>query len=240
MTEKFDEFVEELERDIRQEKFLKIWNAHGKKIIYGSVAVLAAIALFMLWQNYETGKRLRLSQKYTGAQELIVNGKVDQAIGVLQELSTQGSIYQTLSRFLLAALLKEPGTKQDVPQSLKLYESLAEDKNLKPLYRDFALLMVISLRTTQQQESPEALLEKLKPLLAAENPWRLQAMELQGSLLSQKGDTLQAAEVFAEIARDSRVPQGMLMRSQVMAQMLLQDAPVSVEKEPSSKELSKQ
>jgi hypothetical protein len=238
MAEKFDEFVEELERDIRQEKFLKIWNTHGKKIIYGGVAVLSVIALFMLWQNYETGKRLRLSQRYTGAQELIVKGKIEQAVEVLRELSTQRSTYQKLSTFLLAALLKEPGAKQDITGSLKLYESLAEDKHLEPVYRDFALLMAISLRVTQQ-ESPDALLEKLKPLLATENPWRLQAMELQGVLFSQKGEILQAAEVFAAIARDSHVSQALLTRAQVMAQVLLQDAPASIETESSSKELPK-
>lgn len=240
MTEKFDEFVEELEHDIRQEKFLKIWKAHGKKIIYGVAVALAVIALFMLWQNYETGRRLRLSQKYTGAQEFIINGKTDQAIEVLRELTTQGSVYQTLSKFLLAALLKESGTKQDIAGSLKLYESLATDKSLKPLYRDFALLMVISLQMTQQEVSADVLLEKLKPLLVTENPWHLQAMELQGTLLAQKGENIKAVEVFASIARDSRASLDLLTRTQVVTQLLLQDAPVPAEKEPSSKELPKQ
>jgi hypothetical protein len=238
MAEKFDEFVEELERDIRQERFLKIWNNHGKKIVYGVVVLLVAIASYMLWQNYEAGKRLRLSQKFTGAQELIINGKMDQAIDVLRELIANRGIYNIQSQFLLAALLREPGAKQDIPGSLQLYEVLAVDRQLKVLQRDFALLMAISLRMTQQ-ESPEALLERLKPLLVAENPWHLQAMELQGVLLSQKDEPLQAAEVFAAIARDSHVSQGLLTRAQVMAQVLLQDAPSSVEKEPSSKELSK-
>ncbi|MEI8295195.1 MAG: tetratricopeptide repeat protein [Alphaproteobacteria bacterium] len=243
MAEQFDEFVQELERDIRQEKFLKIWNMHGKKIIYGVAVLLIAIASYIIWQNYDSGRRTRLSQKFTGAQELVINGKTDQAIDVLRELTTSGSTYQSLSKFLLAALLREPGAKQDLPGALQLYEALSTDAQLTPSQRDFARLMAVSLRMANQ-ESPDELLEKLKPLLAEKNPWHLQAMELQGVLLSQKGENMQDAEVFAKITRDSHVSQALLTRSQVMAQVLLQDAPASAEKpqqdKPLAKELAKQ
>ena len=41
MADKFDEFLEEVEQDIRQERFQKIWNKHGKTIIAIVVAILA-------------------------------------------------------------------------------------------------------------------------------------------------------------------------------------------------------
>ena len=49
MAEKFDEFLEEVEKDIRQEKFLKLWKQYGKQVIGVFSAIIVIIIGYNLW-----------------------------------------------------------------------------------------------------------------------------------------------------------------------------------------------
>lgn len=223
MATEFDKFLEEVEQDIRQEKFLKLWQAHKQKIINGTVGVALLIGMYAVWQRYEYHQQGQSSQKFIHAQELIINNKKDIAMDMLADLAKQGyGNYKIQSKLLHAALLSEEGPKQDVEKALQIYEELVNNTKLKPIFRDFALLMTISLRTTRQAVSFEKLLEQLSPLLGEKSPWRPQAMELQAIILFEMGQKDKAAEIFSSIARQADVPEGLMKRAQMMTQVLLQ------------------
>lgn len=228
MAEEFDKFLEEVEQDIRQEKYLKLWKDHGKKVIYFLSGVVGLIALYALWQHYEAYQQGQSSQKFMHAQDLIGAHKNEAAIDMLNELSVNGyGSYKARGQLLLAALLREEGPKQDVARSLKIYDTLAQDTKIRSIFRDFSLLMAVSLRIAQPEAVPEKLLEQLAPLLEEKNPWRYQAMELQATLLSLSGDKVKAAEIFSTLARQADVPKDLMARAQIMTQAMIQEEKAS-------------
>ena len=61
MADQFDEFVQEVENDIRQEKLRDLWDKYGKiasSVIGGVLTIGVGITL---WQNHQTDVSLKLS-----------------------------------------------------------------------------------------------------------------------------------------------------------------------------------
>ncbi len=222
MADKFDEFLEEVESDIRQEKLEKLWKEYGKIIITAVVGALSLSGGYMVWKNHQDQQNKVLSEKFVGAQDLMAEGKMEEAIGVMKSL-TSGSHkrYAVLARFSEAALK----LKQNPEESQDLYHRLAHDRSVDQDLRDLALIFYLNLRMgrlTPGNEPPEIeeCLKSLDPLTDEKNPWYCLALELKGILTFKKNDFATSSEVFLKLAQDPKTPEGMRTRAQLMTQTL--------------------
>ncbi|MBY0281787.1 MAG: tetratricopeptide repeat protein [Alphaproteobacteria bacterium] len=227
MADKFDEFLEEVEQDIRHERIEKLWKQYGKTIIIAVVGVLALTGGFMAWKNHQHKEYLVLSEQFVGAQNLLAQGKTTEAIGVMQALS-KGSHhgYAILARFLEAALLSKEGSGQDVKGAQAIYDAIEKDRNAEQHFRDLATFFRVNLEIDRLSNTPDAaviknLIDALEPLTKPDNPWHSLAKELKGLLLYKQNKTAEASEIFISLIQDAKSPTELRMRAQLMSQVLV-------------------
>ena len=227
MADKFDEFLEEVEQDIRHERLEKLWKEYGKTLMIAVVGVLVLTIGFMAWKNHQHKQYLILSEQFVGAQNLIAQGKIPEAIGVMQSLS-KGSHhgYAVLARFLEAGLLSKEGAQQDIKHAQEIYTSIAQDKNADKHLQDLATFFTVKLEIDRLPSVPDEavvkkLLETLDPLTQSDNPWHSIAKELKGLLLYKQNKIPEASEIFISLIQDAKSPSELRMRAQLMSQILV-------------------
>jgi hypothetical protein len=224
MADQFDEFMEEVQTDIRHEQFMTLWKKYGKLAMVGVGAVVACVALWSMWSSYQLKQQLLVSQQYVMAQDLIANGKPEEALRQMALVSdTNHKVYALLAQFSKAALLTEGPTK-DLAKAQEIYESIAKG-SADPMYKDLALLQLVRVRMDALPESAtqaqyEELLKVLENLTMNESSWRHFAMELKAVLLYKLNKITEATHVFVDLAQDTKTPESMRMRVRLMAQNL--------------------
>lgn len=221
MAEKFDEFLEEVEKDIRQEKLLNLWKKYGKQVTAGLVGIIIIVAGYNLWSQYEHNKQVQMAEKLITAHELMAQGELVKAQAILTDLSQQSrSIYQSLALFQKAALLFQEGSPEKSREAINIYNQLGANNKMDPLWRDLAAFLSVMISIDMQGQKVDDLLAKLEPLTQDDNPWRYFAKEMKGLLLYRKGDKSQSTEIFARLVQDNQTPQGISLRSRLMVQIL--------------------
>ena len=221
MVEKFDEFLEEVEKDIRQEKLLNLWKQYGKLVSGAIIGIIVFIVGYNLWSRYEQNKRVQMAEKLIAAQEYIAQGESGKAQEILNRLSADShKTYQPLTLFQKAGLLLQEGPKSKPAEAIEIYNQLSANSKIDPLWRDLANLLAVMASIDQPDMKVEELLGRLNALTSDQNPWRYFAKEMKGILLYRKGEKGQAAELFARLVQDNQTPSGISMRSRLMVQIV--------------------
>lgn len=218
--EKFDEFLDEVVQDIRQEKFKQLWNKYGKQVSSAVTVILVVVAGYSLWSNYQTRELERQSDYYIKAQSYLEQGETSKALALLEELGAGRTVYAAFAKFSKAAVLSEAGKTQDLDAALSLYQEIGDDSRLDRIWRDTAILRLVSLAFERDKNQAGVLLEKLEPLCDAGRPLQALAMEQKGLLLYLSGKKDEAAEVFVQIVQLASAPEGLKLRAQIMAQQI--------------------
>lgn len=222
MAEKFDELLDEVQSDIRQERLKELWVKYGQKISAVFVAAMAIGAGYTFWQNYQTSKRHESSAIFIKAQELLSQGEIDKAVSVLQDLKQGNGIeYPVLAQFLAAAALLQDSSPENMKKALAEYKELGVNTKIDISWRELAQVLALSLEMDIEGEVKyDDMLTRLEPLTVKGASWYHLAMELKGAILHQKGEMTKAAEIFADLASDKDAPEGVRTRAQLMAQVL--------------------
>jgi hypothetical protein len=222
MTEKFDEFLGEVENDIRKEKLLQLWKQYGKQATSVVVGIIIFIAGYNFWSHYEQNKRTQMAEKLIAAQDFIGQGETEKAQTILSSLALEShSTYQSLAFFQKAGLLLQLGQKSE--EALKIYQQLSTNAKIDPLWRSLATLLGVMVSIDQPNAKVDDLLVQLDALTTDQNPWRYLANEIKGVLLHRKGDHAQAAALFAKLVQDNQTPSGISMRARLMVQIVSAD-----------------
>ena len=204
-----DHLFEEIEEDLRAERYTKLWQRYGKFVIAGFVFLIIGVAGFKGWQSYDQKARAEQSDQFAAASKFITEKKSAEAQKILAALAKDGRHgYRFLARLRQASLLTDSGDKKGAQ---KVYNSIAADSGLKQLYRDLATLL--SVFVMLDKGDPIALNTQLKPLLATENPWRFSAKEASALLSLRAGKQKQAYDLLIALSNDATTPQGIRARA---------------------------
>ncbi|NKB21868.1 MAG: tetratricopeptide repeat protein [Alphaproteobacteria bacterium] len=206
----------EIDEELRQERFEKLWQRYGKIVIGAAVAVVLAVAGFKAFEHFQTKQRDTYSAQYAAASKLLAEGKKTEAAALFAGLGKDGNTgYAVLSRFQQAAIRADTG---DIPGAIKLYDAIASDNDVDKSLQEAAVIFSVSRQIDSGSADRTALDSKLTPLRDKENPWRHSANELSGLLALQAGDSAVARSRFTSISDDLKAPQRMRTRaSQILA-----------------------
>ncbi len=201
-----DGFLREIEEELRQEHYAKLWKRYGVHIITAAVMLVAVVGGYQAWTRYDTNTRNELGERFAKAQTLILENKKDEAQAALSAMAADSnSGYAMLARFRNAALqaLRGGGAAG--------YNKLVADPNIDVIYRDLAVLLAVTHEagTTDSRK----LMARLEPLKADGNPWRHSARELYAILAVGAGDADKAREVLKSLSEDATAPQGLRTRA---------------------------
>jgi hypothetical protein len=211
-----DSLFREINEELRQEQFSKLWSKYGNYIIAVAVAAVVGVAGHQYWQSRDLAKRAEESAQFTTALRATMENRSAEATQTLTKLAETGSDgYALISKLDLAAIKSRDGDKAGAAAA---YLAIANDKETAPELRDLALLL--SVLQEIDDGDPKALTDRLAPLVASANPWRFNAKEFTAYLAQRMGENQRAGQLFRELADDATAPQGIRARSAEMSAVL--------------------
>ena len=211
-----DSLLREIDEELRQEHYAKLWKKYGTYIIAFAVILVASVAGYQGWRTWDVKSRMGQSDRFQAALELKQSGDAEAARNAFAELADDaGAGYATLARLQQAATLGDNGDRQG---AIAIYDEIAGDSSLDDRYRDLATILVALLEANEAD--PAQLTERLAPLTADGNPWRFSALEITGMLAYRANDADKAREIFEKLANDAAAPQGIRGRAAEMLAIL--------------------
>ena len=202
------DIFEEVDDDLKEENLKKLWDRYGKYAAALVVLIIVGAAAGVGWRDYVENRQIGYGDEFSRAIELAQAGDNAEAASTLSRLAEDANPgYAMLARFREAATRR---ANNENSAALDLYETLAEDDSIEPLYRDLAVLLGVIMQA--ETGDPAALSDMLAPL-AEGGPWRHSAGEYLGLLALRQGDTAAARKHFQTVADDAEAPAGIRART---------------------------
>ena len=208
----------EIDEELRQERAEKLWRRYGKYAIGGAVAVVAAIAAYMGWQDYRTDRQLEAGAKFAVAKALAEEGKTGDAEALFAALGAEsGTTYGVLARFHAAALRASSG---DRAGAARAFQALAGDDDLDRPMRDLATLLAAQNALDAPGADAQGIAAEIEPLAQRDGAWRHLALETLGLIARQTGNLEQARTYFQRIVDDAGAPPNVRSRAAQLLRMV--------------------
>ena len=202
------DIFEEVDDDLKEENLKKLWDQYGKFVAALVVLVIVGATAGVGWRDYVKGRQIGYSDEFGRAVELAQAGNKADAASALSRLADDANPgYAMLARFREAAMRR---ANNEIPAAIDIYETLAGDESIKPLYRNLAILMAVMMQA--ESGNPKALSERLAGLVDG-GPWRHSAGEYLGLLALRQGDIAAARKRFQAVADDPQAPAGIRTRT---------------------------
>jgi len=212
VSDQSDHLFREVDEDLRQERWEKLWRRYGRLALSGAVAIVIATAAFVGWRDYQHGQRQALSERFSSALALAAEeGPAPAADAFALLAQDAGGGYAALARLRQAVFLAEAG---DAEGALAIYDGIAADGGAPGPLRDAATVLYgyhgIGL------VDGAALAARLEPLVTEDSAWRHSAREILALLDVDAGDVAAARARFEALADDATAPRGVRTRATEM------------------------
>ena len=209
------DIFEEVDEELKEENFKKLWDRYGYYLIATVILLVGGVAAYKFWESYTYNQRQTYSEEFMAAIALAEEGKNSDAAAAYTVFAEDADAgYAMLARFREAASRRKEG---DRGAAIDIYETLAVDDSIEPLYRDLAILLSVMARS--DKGDPKILSDRLAPL-AEGGAWRHTAGEYLGLLALRQGDFASARQRFEVIADDLQAPQGVRQRAAELLQTI--------------------
>ena len=196
-----DEFINEINREMREDRWRQLWKRFGIYVIAAALAVVLFVAGRQGLVAWRESSRNAAADSYLAAL-----GEGGQP--VLESLAQEGGEgYPMLARFHLAMRTAEEG---DAAGAEEAYLALARDSDLEQSYRDAALLLSV-MNAAPGTPVPERE-DRLAPLAEGGGPWRFLAHEVLIGLALERGDAGAARERARQLRDIGNLPAGVEQR----------------------------
>ena len=204
-----DEFINEINREMREDRWRQLWRRYGIYVIAAAVAVVLFVAGRQGLVAWRESSRNAAADSYLAALE-------DGNQSALESLALEGGEgYPMLARFQLAVRTVEAGDGAGAEQA---YLALARDGSLEQSYRDAALLLSV-MNADPGTPVPERE-DRLIPLAEGEGPWRFLAHEVLVGLALESGDIDAARERARQLRDIGNLPAGVEQRLRLVERAL--------------------
>ncbi len=208
----------EVDEEVRQDEYKKLWQRHGKLITTAIAAVVLGVGGFQLYSNYEQQKAEQAAVVYTEALKKAGEGKIDDAIAALKAVDHKG--LAQLAQLKEADLLVEKGEADKAVAAYDVFAGNASnDKTLIDAAKIKAGYLLVDTST------PDELLVRLGAFDKDGEIWRHQAREIFGLAAWRVKDYAMADRYMKALVDDLETPQGMRQRAAMMVQLIAPHMP---------------
>jgi hypothetical protein len=206
-------FLREVDDAVRASDLTGFWKRYGRWLLIALVAGLLAFGGYIIYRNQQQAAADRQGEQFVDAMDKLRAGQKKEARAKLATLTkAKQPGYRAMAQLVEANLLGEDGK---TAQAIALYGKVATDDSLPAAFRDLALIR----QTSAQFDTlpPQTVIDRLKPLAMAGNPWFGSAGELTAISYMKLGKDNLAGPIFAQIAKQDDLPQSIRSRAQQMA-----------------------
>ena len=215
-----ESFYREVDEELRRDQMATQWQRYGKVAIAAVVLLLAVIAGVIYWNNQRQVAAGKTGEELIAALDEVQAGNKAAAAPRLDALEKSDSPgYRAAATLTKAGLAVE---SNDIDGAVRLYRQVADDKDLDAPYRELALVRATHLEFDELQ--PQAIVDRMRPLAVAGNPWFGTAGEMTAIAYLKLNKPQDAARIFAALAKDKQVPESIRSRAVQMAGSLGVDA----------------
>jgi len=209
-------FVREVDENLRRDRARDFGKKYAGWMIAAVVLFLAASGGWIYWQNYRAQQSEQAVDQLAQIYTSLGKGQVGTAPARLDVLSKDRSdAIRASALFGRAAVALQ---QNDTKLATAKFQEIVADDSLPQAFRDLALIRQTALEFDALK--PDQVIARLAPLAKAESPWFGSAGEMTAMALIKQGKTAQAAQLFAEIAKNKEVPDQVRARSVQMASSL--------------------
>lgn len=218
MSENNDGIFREVDDEVRQEEYKKLWERYGRYFMAAGVLFIAAIAGWQGYKYLELKQAQDASTVYFDALKKAADGKQDDALSALAAVNHPG--FGQLGKLEQAAIIASKG---DVDKAVATYDAFAADASNDPALADVARIRAGYLLVDTQ--SPDQLLTRLGRFDKDDALWHNDAREIFGLSAYRVKDYGMADRYFNAIAADAKSTQGQKQRAQLMLQLIVPNLP---------------
>ena len=209
-----EEFVREVDEDIKEEERIKLWKKVFPYVVSVSLGIIIFTSGYVFWNNYTESLNQQLGDDFTAAVQLANEEDLDASILALDRIVDEGSDgYVTLAKMKKASLLIQRG---ELKLGLNIYLDL-ERNAVDQSFRDIASILYVL--NSMDTEDPKALLEKINKLESSQI-WRSSALEMKAFLKLKQNKVEEARKVFEGILNLPSTPSSLATRAKNMVDYL--------------------
>lgn len=207
------DIIREVDEELRRENWEILWKKYGKLAVAAAVALVLGTAGTVGWREFDRGQREKAGATFgTVIAEVENTEKPAESADMLAAyIPGAPDGYAMLARLREAKLRADAG---EFEAAIALYDGLAGDSAVEPLFRDLAALY--SVRMQIDSGDPIVLDARLSALAADGGPWRYTAREMRAVLAMSDGDSAAAREIFTKLADDMDAPDSLRTRAAEM------------------------
>lgn len=208
----------EVDEEVRQEEYKKLWQRYGHLVIAAVSAVLIVVGGYELSKYYQRGETEKASIAYFEGLKRASEGKFDDAVGALGAIKHAG--YGQLAKLKEANILAEKG---QIKEAVAAYDAFAANAA-----NDAVLVQLARIRAGYASVDT-ATLDDIKKRIGEfdldTSPWRHQAREILGLTAFRLNDYKMADDNVRKLLDDQLTPEGMRERARVLLQLLTPNLP---------------
>lgn len=207
----------EIEEGLRHDRLQKLWRRARWPLLAALVAIIGAVVAYVVVRDLAVERRFEQGAQYAVALDAFQNGDTTGAAAKFSALAVEAEEpgYVIFSRLRAAQASVAAG---DTQGAVDIYDRLAGDGSVEPLYRDLATLLAADRLV--DTASREEINQRLAPILATENPWRPLAQEIVALTALRLGQNDEASALFLELSSAPGVPPGVRARSEQLLSSL--------------------
>lgn len=213
-------FYREVDEELRREQVSRAMRRYGVAAAILLLLFLGAVGGYLWWQQEKEKRAGEQSETLNRVFEDVAGGRTKGIDSRLDDIAKDaGPGYRAAALLTKAAVAVQTGNDA---AAITTYKAVAQDEDFAQPYRDLATIRQTALE--YDTLDPAAVIERLKPLAVAGNPWFGSAGEMVAVAHLKAGKPELAAPIFAAIAKDESVPGSIRSRAREMASSLGVDA----------------
>lgn len=211
-----DNFIREVNEEIRREQARALWDRYGAAVIAAAVLVIVATAAYVGYRYWNETRANHSGDAYSQALELADAGKSDDALAAFTQLEKDGyGAYPLLARMRAATVKADKG---DIAGAVKDFDMVATDNAIPSVLRDMARLRAGLLLVDHGSFADVS--SRVEVLTGDDNPLRHSAREALGLAAWKDGKSADALKLFEQISADEAAPRGVRERATMMAGLI--------------------
>ena len=204
----------EVDEEVRQEQFKKLWARYGNLIMGLCLLVIAGVAGFQGWTYWKLKQAQAAGETFFSAVKLEEAGKSEEALKQFESINHAG--YAVLARLREAGTLLSQGKTAD---AVTLYDAVAADASTDGTLRDLARIRAAAALV--DTASPADIEARVKTFDAAGNPWRHTAREIMASSHWRAKDYAATDKMVQAMLADNEAPASLRQRANMLSELLL-------------------
>jgi len=212
MANQQDNFLREVEEELRRERFERIWKEYGTFILAGAALIVIGVLGYKYVENRRITAAQTTGERYEGAMDLVSSKKEGSAEKEFAAIVAEGTGgYPELARLQLAGVQLKQGKKAE---AVATYDELAKSSGADSLLRDYAALQAAGVRLGEADFTE--MQNRLNPLMGDASPWRYSARELLGVAAFKAGKPDEARNILTPLLVDQKAPPSIVDRAQIV------------------------